>query len=767
MQMNTSKVTYINEHLCKYLTSMHTDVLGKNAKVSDIDRLFNTTTPWYENCSFWSTINPIVYECRFIGSDGWIRGWGALHVSCITPGSGSVTSRRAKCRYAFCTSIGAILFLLVSSVAHAADEAPAEASDENQDLVNLSIEELLNVEVTSVSKKKERKQNAAAAIYVLTQDDIRRSGATNVPELLRTVPGIEVARLTASSWSVTARGFGGRFSNKLLVLIDGRSIYTPLYSGVYWEGQEVMLEDVDRVEIIRGPGGTLWGANAVNGVINIVTKKASDTQGLLISGGGGTEERGFANVRWGGDIADEADYRLYLRGFHRDAGGDHGSALEADDAWENIQGGFRVDWNLSTEDTLTLQGDIRDLNLDQVVTRAILDDPFTQTFNETADYDGANLLLRWTRTFADESELSIQTYYDGYTWDDPTFREHRDTFDIELQHRFRPSERHDIVWGLGIRATFDDTDGSEFITLDPDDDSLYFFSAFIEDDIKLLDELHLIVGTKLEHNTYTGFEVQPSARIRWTPTDRHTVWAAISRAVRTPSRAENAARLRNLTAPGAEFLFVGSDDFKSEDLFATELGYRVRATERLAFDLALFYNIYDNIRSVQTLAPVVTPDGTIFQFQGANGTKATTYGFELAADWAVTERWKLRAGYSLLQIDLDTAAGDPISESLLTDTPEQQFFLHSGVTLPHNIEFDTILRAVDSLSGLDVPGYADMDARIAWRPTEDLELALVGQNLLHGGRYETAASFISNMSTQVERGVYAKLTWKFQPGSKR
>ncbi len=682
----------------------------------------------------------------------------------------------ACCRlYCIWTVAAVIVALLISILfptpAFAQDddtvsiEVPAPESS-NDALSNLSIEELLNVEVTSVSKKKERKQDAAAAVYVLTSEDIRRSGATNIPELLRTVPGLEVAKLTSSQWSVTSRGFGGRFANKLLVLIDGRSIYTPLYSGVYWEGQEVMLEDVDRVEVIRGPGGTLWGANAVNGVINIVTKSSADTQGLLISAGGGTEERGFVNSRWGGAIGDDAHYRLYVRGFIRDEGGDT-DLLEADDGWSSVQGGFRTDWQLSPDDRLTVQGDIRDLNLEQVTTRAILEDPFVQTFNESADYESTNVLARWTHTFSDESELHLQAYYDAYNQQDPSFRERRDTVDLELQHRFRPSDRHEIVWGLGVRSTWDRTNGSIWVSLDPEDDNLQFYSVFLEDDITLTDKLHLIVGSKFEYNTYTQFEIQPSARIRWTPNERHTVWGAVSRAVRTPSRAERASQLLSAADATSQLVFGGDDDFKSEDLTAIELGYRVRATERLALDLALFYNMYNNVRSISPEDPIVTPEGTIVSFTGGNGTDANTYGLELAMDWAATDWWRVRAGYSYLEVQIDPATGDAISGALLDDTPEQQFFVQNSFNLPHHVEIDLTVRAVDALKGIDVPGYVELDARLAWKPTEDLELALVGQNLLNNSHEEFASSFISTANSAVQRGVYGKVTWTFQPGKNR
>jgi len=626
------------------------------------------------------------------------------------------------------------------------------------------------VEVTSVSKKKERKQDAAAAVYVLTHEDIRRSGATTIPDLLRTVPGIEVARLTANTWSVTARGFGGRFANKLLVLIDGRSIYTPLFSGVYWEGHDVMLEDVDRIEIIRGPGGTLWGANAVNGVINVVTKTAANTQGLLVSGGGGTEERGFFSTRWGGMIGDDTDYRLYVKGFARDAGGDPETGGDAADDWNNVQGGFRIDWRLSPDDLLTLQGDINDLGINQVVTDAFLEEPFARSIHSQVDYLGRNLLARWTHTLTDDSKVEVQGYYDGYTWDEPTFRENRDTFDLHVEHSFTAGERHQIIWGGGLRISADQIEGSEFVSFDPSNEAIQLYDIFIQDDITLLDGLHLILGTKLEYNNFSGFEIQPNARLRWSPNDRHTLWAAVSRAVRTPSRAEEDVRLRSLTLSGpTEIVLMNVDgpEFKSEDLFATELGYRGRANEQLAFDLALFYNRYTDLRSLEFGDSFDENGVTVTPLEPRNDSRAKTYGFELAVDWTPSAAWQVRAGYSLLQLDIDAPAGDPVTEDYSQDTPQQQFFVQNYIRFPRNVEFDTTIRYVDTLGALDVDAYVELDARLAWRPREDLEVAIVGQNLLHGNHFEFAPTFVSHVPTQIERGVYGKVTWRFQPGARR
>lgn len=632
------------------------------------------------------------------------------------------------------------------------------------ELNSLSIEELMSVEVTSVSKKKERKQDAAAAVYVLTQEDIRRSGATNIPDLLRTVPGVEVARLTANTWSVTARGFGGRFANKLLVLIDGRSIYTPLFSGVYWEGHDVMLEDVDRIEIIRGPGGTLWGANAVNGVVNIVTKAAGDTQGGLVSGGVGTEERGFFSTRWGDKIGEDVDYRVYVKGFARDAGGDPEIGGDAQDDWNNVQGGFRFDWRLSPDDLLTIQGDLNDLGINQVVTDAFLEEPFERSIHSQVDYLGRNLLTRWTHTLSDDSKIEVQGYYDGYTWDEPTFRENRDTFDLHMEHSFSAANRHEIIWGAGLRLSADQIDGSEFASFDPSNELMQLYDIFIQDDITLLDELHLIIGTKLEYNNFSGFEIQPNARLRWSPNDHHTLWAAVSRAVRTPSRAEAGVRLRSSSAPGpTEFVLMNVDgrEFQSEDLFAAEFGYRVRANDKLALDFALFYNRYTDMRSLEFEEPFDENGVTVVPLQARNGSRAKTYGFELAADWAPSAAWQVRAGYSLLQLSIDSPPDDPVTETFSQDTPQQQFFIQNHIQFPRNVEFDSTVRYVDALSEIDVDSYVELDARLAWRPREDLELAIVGQNLLHGNHFEFAPTFVGHVPTQVERGVYAKVTWRF------
>jgi len=669
---------------------------------------------------------------------------------------------RARC-FSVRVWVPPIVFLAVLTVSVTA------RAQETDSLIELSLEELLNIEVTSVSKKSEKRREAAAAIYVLTNEDIRRSGARNIPDALRLVPGVNVAQLTSSSWSVTARGFGGVFANKLLVLIDGRSIYTPLFSGVYWDANEVMLEDIDRIEVIRGPGGALWGANAVNGVINIVTKKAEDTQGGLLTVGGGTEEQGFGAFRYGGKIKDKAYYRVYGKYFNRDDGGKTPSGTIANDEWDAGQGGFRVDWDLSDRDLLTVQGDFVDIREHQTLELAFLTAPFSRTVNSLVDYRGGNILARWNRVFSDDSDLQLQFYYDVYKRSDVTLSERRDTVDLDFQHRFVVGQRHDILWGLGARYTHDDVGNSQFIFLTPDSYGHYTVSAFIQDEISLTDDLRLTVGTKIEQNSFSGFEYQPSARLAWTPNDRHTLWGSVSRAVRTPSRAEQDIHIVD-TVIGTDplptaFVLQGRRDFNSEELIGYELGYRVSPTERVAIDIATFWNEYDNLRSIELGTPFIStnpqPTHTAVPFFARNNSEGRIYGVEVSLDWKALSWWQVHASYAFQEVNYKVVSGDPVSSAFAGNAPEHQAVLQSRFDLPHNVELDATLRYVDTLTALGVDDYIEFDLRLGWQPREDLEFALVGRNLLHDDHFEFSPTFVSQTPTGVQRSVYGQVTWKF------
>lgn len=642
------------------------------------------------------------------------------------------------------------------------------------ELAALDIEALMNVKVISAAKKEQKQSEAAAAIYVITQEDIRRSGVTSIPEALRMVPGLQVAQLDANKWAVSARGFNGRFANKLLVLIDGRSVYTPLFSGVYWDVQDTLMEDIERIELIRGPGATLWGANAVNGVINIITKKAGDTQGTLLTGGGGSEEQGFGGVRHGGALGEDAYYRIYFKYFNRDslvvAFGD-----DAEDDWSMVRGGFRIDWEPTREDTLTLQGDLYDGEEGVSTIEPTLLPPFMRTSDSDTDVSGGNVLSRWSHTFSDTSDMSLQFYYDRTERRATTIEEDRDTLDVEFQHRVALSRKQEIVWGAGYRFTQDDIEAvSDAFTVEPGDREDNLVSVFIQDEVDLVeDTLRFIVGSKFEYNEYTGFEVQPNARMVWNPAKKHTVWGAISKAVRTPSRAEEDFEIDQVAlppgslGPGSPPTLVrlqGDEDFESEELIAYELGYRVMPLENLSIDIAAFFNVYDNLRTLEsgTPAPEPTPAPAhlVVPTTIDNKMDGETYGVEVATEWRVRKWWHLRTAYSYLgiRLELDGDSADTTSEEAEGQSPEHQVSLRSSMDLPGNFEFDSWFRYVDWLPALEVDSYVTIDLRLGWLPTENVEFSIVAQNLLDGQRPESSPVILGGVPSEVERGVYAKIT---------
>ena len=491
-----------------------------------------------------------------------------------------------------------------------ADDGSENAHGAPDGLTAMSIEDLMEIEVTSVSRKAERLSDASAAVFVITREDIRRSGVTSIPEALRMAPGLEVARIDSSKWAITARGFNGRFANKILVLFDGRTVYSPLFSGVFWDRQDTLLEDIDRIEVIRGSGATLWGANAVNGVINIITKNAGETVGGLVTAGGGNQERGFGSVRYGLKLGEDTTLRLFAKYLDRtpfvDAAG-----REAADSWHAVRGGFRLDSEPSEKNTLTIQGDIYDGRLGETYTLPLLVPPFSQTFDSRSSNFGANLLSRWKHVFSDTSDMSLQLYYDRTEQTMAILGEKRDTLDIDFQHRFELGDRQELIWGAGYRFTHDNITNTPTASIQPASLGQDLFSAFVQDSITIVrDKLRLTLGSKFEHNDMTGFEVQPNARLLFTPNERNTLWAAVSRAVRTPSRTENDILLNQLTIPpstpqnpGPIPVLVevkGSNTHISEELIAYEVGYRAKPHPRFLLDIAAFYNIYHHLNSISS-----------------------------------------------------------------------------------------------------------------------------------------------------------------------
>jgi iron complex outermembrane receptor protein len=653
----------------------------------------------------------------------------------------------------------------------ASPQAPASITE-------LSLEELMDVKVTTVSRQESTVGQSAAAVFVITQEMIQRSGATVIPELFRMVPGMAVARLDNNKWAITARGFNNRTANKLLVQIDGRTVYNPIYSGVYWETVDYPLEDIERIEVIRGPGASVWGSNAVNGIINIITKSAHDTQGQLLVVGGGTEEQAFVTYREGGQTGKDGEnghYRVYAKGFAHDSS--FNALGDERDRWQSGSAGFRYEAPLRGDSTFTLQGDVFSTSASQRSIDVDLGSPPTfatsRVLRENAQ--GANILGRWTGTRKSGSEWSLQAYYDrsqrqltsGYG------RFATDTLDIDYQNQIASGARHRFVYGAAYRMQKIKFQGSTGIdggfavgpaNLDVTRDVL---SAFVQDEAKLSDKLSLTLGSKFEHNDYTGFEYQPSARFLWAPSKRHSAWASVSRAVRTPSLIENDITLTAVPGPGPTvFLQLAPNrDLSAESVVAHEIGYRAQVSDTISFDATAFYNKYNNLIGFQPGTPGLGPvPGTfVFPIPYANNLKANTYGFELAANWNPSRNWKLYGAYTYLNMDLRVDPGvspaviGPL-EAAENQSPRNQIYLRSSFDLPKQTQFDLIGRYVSRLSGFtpSVPSYVAVDARLAWKPREQLELAIIGQNLFDSHHQEYGGGPVI---MEPERGIYGKVTY--------
>ncbi|HEV8639670.1 MAG TPA: TonB-dependent receptor [Methylomirabilota bacterium] len=660
---------------------------------------------------------------------------------------------------------GVALGLALGRVTDAFGQRPAE-------LTELPLEALMNLEVTSVSKHAQRLVDSAAAISVLTQDDIRRSGATTIPEALRLVPGLYVARVDSNVWVVNARGFAARFNNKFLVLLDGRSVYTPVFSGVFWDVQDTVLEDIERIEVIRGPGAALWGANAVNGVINIITKSARDTQGGLLSGGAGTEERGFGTVRYGGKAGGVA-LRAYAKYFNRDdqelKGPGH---RDAGDGWEVFRGGVRADADLSERDTLTILADGYTGTVGEPLEVPSLLPPFATTEQLAKPIWGFNLLGRWQRAFSEASSILVQAYYDLSRREDPRATVNLDTVDVEVQYRRPLGTWNDFTAGVGYRYHHFESMPGRTVSFSPQTRDLNLFSAFAHNDTTIIEKtLHLILGTKLEHNTFTGLEWQPNGRLLWTPNPDNTIWGAVSRAVRTPSIVDRQAAAINLTvvppnppAVPVPVLVQGSGNphVQSEKLLAYELGYRTRPLARLSVDIAAFYNVYEDIIAfADPTSPQLAPvPHVLAQNALTNAFDAETYGTEVGSNLDLLKWWRLRASYTYLEVRLHRKPG-VVGATPPGFDPQHYGYLRSSMELGPNVEFDLIPRYVGPIPELKVDGYLELDARIAWRPTKALELSLVGRNLVHARHSEFNNAIAGPVPVELQREVYAKLTVKY------
>ena len=660
-------------------------------------------------------------------------------------------------------SIGIFAAVLIPVPAIAADPAPAS-----------TLEELMNTRVTTVSREESSVGQSAAAIFVVTPEMIRRSGATSIPELLRMVPGVSVGHIDSSKWGVAVRGFNDRFANKLLVQVDGRTVYTPVNGGVYWDTVDYPFDDIERIEVIRGPGGTVWGANAVNGIINIITKPAKDTQGGSLTIGGGTEDRAFTSLRYGGALGSNFHYRVYGKWNEHDRG--FNTEGNAQDDWRYGRGGFRIDGKPNPDDTITLQGDYYHGMLGRRDFRASPQSPptFVRTNTEDEEPSGGNILFRWIHDLGKDSNWALQAYYDysRRRGTAGTLDFSVNTFDVDFQHQFPLGQRQKVLWGLGYRMTaikFTGTaagfDNGFAIGSSPYMER-NLVSAFVQDEIQIAkDKLSLTLGSKFEHNEYTGFEYQPSGRLLWTPTKRQTAWASVSRAVRTPSLVENdlvISTLPTFSASGRAIFprIIPNQALLAEAVIAYELGYRAQVADRLSFDTALFYNRYNRLMVTQTGKAFTDPANGVLTLpiNRNNREKADVFGAELSATWKITDWWRIQGQYSWLKMNLHP------SLSVERQSPQNQFYLRSSWDLPGNLQIDLTGRYVDNLGGFTpgIKSYLTMDARLAWRPNDRIEIAIVGQNLLDNRHPELGTSpLVRSPLVEVERSVYGQVTYKF------
>jgi len=680
------------------------------------------------------------------------------------------------CIYLSCyTCLGLIFFFIFVSTLSA---EKTSGNDAVQYLKKLNLEDLINVEVMSVSKKSEKLFETHAAIFVITNEDIKRSGATNIPEALRMVPGIEVAKIDSNKWAITSRGFSGRFANKLLVLIDGRSVYTPLFSGVFWDVQDTVMEDIDRIEIIRGPGATLWGANAVNGVINIITRHSKKTKGWLFSGGAGTMEKGFGCIRYGDKLGDESSYRIYAKYFDRDNSYDHSGNHQSDD-WHFLQGGFRIDLKGNDKrNLLTFQADAYNGKSGQTISLPKFSFPYSDKVIEDAKKTGNNVLFKWNHIISDSSDFAFQLYYDQIRHKESIIDQHQNIFDLDFQHKFLIFKRHEIVWGAGIRRISDNLrNSSSSVSFIPEKMDFNLLSVFVQDSIKLTDDsLRLTIGSKFEDNDYTGFEYQPNIRISWKSNDKHFTWASVARAVRIPSRAENNGIIYlNILPPNSYdnsdnlpkvISLYGNKSYDSEKLLSYEIGYRFHPVSRLSFDAAMFYNKYDNFRSGIYQTPFfktsAAPNHIVVPLIVANSAYGKTYGAEISVDYKPLDKLFCRIAYSYIDIEINKKnINDELLSKADTNTPSHQISFRSSFDFIKNWEIDTWVRYVDRISYGDIDSYITFDIRLGWKVNKHLEIAVAGQNLADKQHPEYIPELINTSTTEVKRSVYGKITCFF------
>lgn len=601
----------------------------------------------------------------------------------------------------------------------------------------MSLQQLGDIEVTSVSKRAEPINKASSAIYVISHDDVLRSGATTLPEMLKLAPNLQIAQTSASNYVITARGLSGNtdaqsFPNKLLVLIDGRSVYTPLFSGVYWDMLDVLPEDIERIEVISGPGATLWGANAINGVINVITRSSKDTTGGVADMGAGDQARRAA-LRYGGQINDDLTARVYVQGLGID-GSQTTAGASAQDNWSKYQGGFRLDW-AAIDNVITVQGDA-------------YRGTESQSANADEDIDGRNLLARWTRKTGNDSELRVQGYYDAIARADAGGHFLQEAYDLDLQHSVQ-IQRHELIWGGGYRATRYRIVGNAGLQFAPMEGTLNLSNFYVQDGVALTKALKLTLGLKFEVGPYAKPVTLPNLRLAWSPNNQWLVWSAASRAIRSATPFDRDV----VESIGSTVFLTGSPTFRSEKLTAYELGIRMLPSSRATLSLSTFYNSYDDLRSIE-----VAPGGFL-PLRWGNLMQGHTYGLETWGEYRMTPWWRLRASYNLLRqhLKFKPGASGLLGTQQAGNDPPSQASLTSSMNLGTHMTMDASMRYVDALPDPHVPAYVELNSRIAWKLSDRMQLSVSGFNLLHDHHQEWGSS----SANVVARSYLANLQWLF------
>jgi iron complex outermembrane receptor protein len=654
-----------------------------------------------------------------------------------------------------------------------AQDAP-DGQQSSQDLANASLEDLMKMEVTSVSNKQQTLSRTAAAVFVITQEDIARSGATNIPDVLRIVPGLDVAQINANTWAISSRGLNGQFSNELLVLLDGRNVYTPSFGGVFWDTVDLPLENIERIEVIRGPGASVWGENAANGVVNIIRKKAGDTKGGLVNAGGGNADVDFATVQYGNSIKDRMDYRVYGKYFDthdmRGVGGGDGG-----DGWHLARAGFRADTKITDRDSLVVQGDMYSgREGDPTFTLTSLLAPGPTPVEIFTNMSGGYLQSIWTHTPSSRSDFTLMGAYDTYERGD-LLNDHRKTETLDFRHHYVLSERQDLVWGATYRHTSATSSGGNWLSLIPPDQSENIFSAFVQNEIAAIrDRLYVTLGSKFESNTYSGFAAMPTARALYQISRKQSVWAVVSRAVRSPAETDvslraNAGGVTLSDGTIAAISAFGNPRVKDEGLLAYEAGYRRMLTPRLSVDVAAYYNHYDNQISDEPQAPFVettpAPAHEVISTTDQNLQYGETHGAELSARWKVNDRWTLDWSVEFERIHIHRSAGSlDVTSGPSTEgsAPRQQARTQSELFLTKKLSWNVSADYTDRLEAQSVPSYTRLDSNLIWKLRENFSLGIYGQNLLRDRHLEFFdPDSSSTRSTLIRRSAYAKLTWRF------